>query len=148
VRYWDASAVVPLLVSESQTPTAIALLQGDSGMVVWWATRTECVSALSRKRRDGELSPLKHAQARVRLQRLQDAWTEMQPVPQVRALAETLLHRYPLLRTADALQLAAAVRWRGGAPSGAGFVSLDDRLRSAAVHEGFTVLPTTPVPGP
>jgi predicted nucleic acid-binding protein len=114
-------------------------------MVVWWATRTECVSALRRKTRDGELTPLKHAQARVRLHQLQDAWTEMQPVTKVRALAETLLHRHPLLRTADAFQLAAAMRWRGGAPMGADFVSLDDRLKSAAGDEGFTVLPIAPV---
>lgn len=132
---------MPLLVRESQTPSALALLQGDPVIVVWWATRSECVSALRRKVREVELTPLEYAQARVRLHQLENAWTEMQPVTKVRALAETLLHRHSLLRTADAFQLAAAIRWRGGDPRGADFVSLDGRLRSTAEDEGFIVRP-------
>jgi hypothetical protein len=111
-------------------------------MVVWWATRSECVSALRRRMFDGELTPLKHAHARVRLHQLQRAWTEMQPVSRLRALAETLLYRHPLLRTAGAFQLASAIRWCGGTPRGAEFASLDSRLRGAAEAEGFSVLPT------
>lgn len=145
MRFWDASAVVPLLVRESQTQTTLALLRTDSVMVVWWQTRSECVSALRRKARDGDLTPLEYAQVRVRLHQLETAWTEMQPVSKVRALAETLLHRHFLLRTADAFQLAAAMRWRGGNLRGADFVCLDGRLRDAAMDEGFTLHPS---PGP
>lgn len=123
--------MVPLLVRESRTQDSSALLSEDTGIVVWWATRSECVSALARRMRGGEISPLEHAQARVRLYRLGSAWTEMQPVPQLRALAETLVHRHPL-STADAFQLASVVRWRAGDPRGAGFVCLDGRLRDAA----------------
>ena len=152
MRFWDASAVVPLLVRESQTQAANTLLREDLGMVVWWMTRSECVSALTRKGREGELTPLEQAQARVRLYQLERAWTEMQPVPQLRALAEMLLQRYPL-RTADAFQLAAALRWRGDAPRSASFVCLDWRLRDAAEAESFSVapagfqVPTTPPAG-
>lgn len=67
----------------------------------------------------------------------------MQPTQSVRALAETLLHQYPL-RTADAYQLASAMRWRGGSGSGAGFVCMDHRLREAAEAEGFDALPYDP----
>jgi len=97
---------------------------------------------------DGELSPLDHAHSRVRLHHLEGSWTEIQPVTKVRALAETLLQRNPLIRTADAFQLAAAMRWRGGTPEGAGFVCLDWRLRGAAEDEGFSILPTSSVLAP
>ncbi len=109
-------------------------------MLVWWGTRTECVSALARKTREGGLEPLGHAQARVRLHRLSRSWTEVLPTPRLRALAETLLYRYPL-RIADALQLAAASRYRVGDPELGTFVCLDRRLRNAAEAEGFEVLP-------
>jgi predicted nucleic acid-binding protein len=141
VRFWDASAVVPLLVRESRTKAARTLLTEDPNMIVWWITRSECISALTRKMREGVFTPLEHAQARVRLHQLQRAWTEMQPISGVRALAEVLLQRH-LLRTADAYQLAAALRWRGGAAQGAPFVCLDGKLRQAAESEGFTVTPT------
>jgi hypothetical protein len=45
------------------------------------------------------------------------------------------------LRAADALQLAAALDWCDGNTRGESFVCLDDRLRGAAVLEGFRVLP-------
>lgn len=107
---------------------------------MWWATRTECTHALARKTRESKLEPLGFAQATVRLHRLRNFWTEMQPTPQLRAIAETLLHRYPL-RTADSYQLAAGIKWRDNSPNGAEFVCYDGRLKEAAEGEGFTVLP-------
>jgi predicted nucleic acid-binding protein len=112
-------------------------------MVVWWATRSECISALARRGRDESLTPLAQAQARVRLYRLSQSWTEVQPTQGLRALAETLLDRYPL-RTADAYQLAAALEWVEGRPRGERFVCFDRRLRPAAEAEGFDVLPYVP----
>jgi predicted nucleic acid-binding protein len=140
LRFWDASAVVPLLVNESQTPTVGALLRQDAGMVVWWATRSECVSALARKRREGAIAPIGQARARVVLHRLSEAWTEILPADEVRARAEALLDEHPL-RTADAYQLSAALEWCGGIAAGAGFVCFDERLRTATLAEGFDVLP-------
>jgi predicted nucleic acid-binding protein len=43
------------------------------------------------------------------------------------------------LRAADALQLAAALVWMGGAPNGAELVTRDTRLAHAARKEGFAV---------
>jgi predicted nucleic acid-binding protein len=45
------------------------------------------------------------------------------------------------LRAADAFQLAAALLWSRGKTTGREFVSFDDRLREAAVREGFDMLP-------
>lgn len=109
-------------------------------MVVWWATRSECVSALARKRREGVVAPIGQARARVVLHRLSEAWTEILPADEVRARAEALLDEHPL-RTADAYQLSAALEWRVGIAAGADFVCFDKRLRTAAKAEGFDVLP-------
>jgi hypothetical protein len=49
-----------------------------------------------------------------------------------------MANRLPLI--ADARQLAAALAW-APSPAGEVFITLDERLATAAVLEGFTVLP-------
>ena len=57
MRFWDASAIVPLLVAEASTRRLQALAAKDSAMLVWWGSEVECVSALARLERDGALGP-------------------------------------------------------------------------------------------
>jgi uncharacterized protein len=57
VRFWDASAIVPLLVAEEWTGRLQALAAKDSAMLVWWGSCVECISTLARLERDGALSP-------------------------------------------------------------------------------------------
>ena len=140
MRFWDTSAIVPLVSRESRTDTMRWLLEQDAGMVVWWATRVECVSAISRRARKGTLIPSGEASARGLLNDLSEIWTEAQPTVRLRTLAEQALFTHPL-RAADALQLAAALIWCGEQPQGRPFVCLDERLRNAASRSGFTVLP-------
>ncbi len=116
------------------------LLAADPDQTVWWETRTECVSALARRTRQGVIAPVGEAQARVALQQLIANWDEVQPTYWVRAVAELLLDLHPL-KAADAMQLAAAVAWSSGQPQGYEFVCLDRQLRAAASLVGFAVLP-------
>jgi predicted nucleic acid-binding protein len=74
--------------------------------------------------------------ARAMLAELSTTWYEIQPGTAVRDQAMRVLRVHPL-RAADALQLAAALEWSGGAASGM-FISYDERLRDAASREGFT----------
>lgn len=108
--------------------------------MVWWATRVECVSAISRRVREGSLDPQGEAAARDLLNDLSGSWAEVQPSARLRALAEQVLAAHPL-RAADALQLASALIWCGSQPRGRPFVCLDERLRAAASRSGFDVLP-------
>jgi hypothetical protein len=62
------------------------------------------------------------------------------PADDIRIMAARLLRVHPL-RAADSLQLAAALLWAGKTPFGQYFVCLDNRLRQAAMKEGFTLLP-------
>jgi hypothetical protein len=140
VRFWDTSAIVPLCVTEPATKEARRLLEGDPSLVVWWATRTECVSALARLRRDGRLGAGDEAKARRLLAELAATWSEVMPNERLRGRSERLIAVHPL-RAADAFQLSAALLWsRGDTPAHA-LVSFDERLRQAAAREGFQVLP-------
>jgi uncharacterized protein with PIN domain len=59
VKFWDASAVVALLVDEAgQARGAIRRGSGHDRLVV---TRTECISALVRRERDGSIAPGCHS---------------------------------------------------------------------------------------
>lgn len=140
MKFWDTSAIVPLLVAESATPRVRRVLDADPGLVVWWASRTEAVSALARQRRAGVLTAAQEAQARRVIHVLEAAWTEVSPGQALRERAERLLGVHPL-RAPDAFQLAAALLWSRGSTTGRTFVSFDDRLREAAGREGFDVAP-------
>jgi predicted nucleic acid-binding protein len=140
VRFWDSSAVVPLLVHEPETARVKRLAEDDPAIVVWWATRTECVSALARLRRAVALGTPDEAGTRQLLLQLSASWTEIAPTKRLRDRAERLLSVH-VLRAADAFQLAAALVWSRGRTTGRGLVSFDERLRAAATREGFDVLP-------
>ncbi len=139
MRFWDASAIVPLLVTEPSTLAAQQEYRGDPGVVVWWATELECVSALAGQEREGVLGVPQIIEGLRRLDQMSHAWREVAPVARVRRVAARLLRVHPL-RTADALQLGAAIVAAQEQPASLPFVTLDDRLALAAEREGFTVV--------
>jgi uncharacterized protein len=140
VRFWDASALTPIVVTEPSSPTLEAALAADDAIVAWWGSRVECVSALRRREREGVLTGIGVQQAFAVLEVLAGEWAEVAPGPRVRAEAERALAVHPL-RAANALQLAAALVWRGGGESPHELACLDGRLRDAASREGFVLVP-------
>jgi predicted nucleic acid-binding protein len=139
MRFWDSSAVVPLLVAESSSATVIGEYEVDPEVVTWWATEAECVSALARLERDGGLTTQSMGEGLRRLNALARSWREVQPVTAVRTTAIRLLRVHPL-RTADALQLGAAIVAAEDHPATLPLVTLDERLAQAAEREGFAVV--------
>lgn len=139
MRFWDSSALVPLLVSETSSSRVLRVYEADPDVVAWWATEVECVSALARLERDGRLTAASFGVGLVRLDGLMMAWQEVQPVVAVRTAAIRLLRVHPL-RTADALQLGAAIVASEDRPAALPLVTLDERLALAAEREGFTVV--------
>src|SRR3990172_9179089 len=101
VRFWDTSALVPLCVSEPASRKVRRLATADPSLVVWWGTRTECLSAFARGRRDGKLAAAVEQRARRVLASLAAEWSEVLPTDAVRDRAERLLGVHPL-RAADA----------------------------------------------
>jgi hypothetical protein len=53
MRFWDSSAIVPLLVREPASDAITSEYEHEPDMLVWWATPIECVSALARLEREG-----------------------------------------------------------------------------------------------
>jgi uncharacterized protein with PIN domain len=140
VKFWDTSAIVPLCIDEPASRELRRVAMDDGRIVVWWSTRTECVSAFARQRRDRHIKPAAETQARRLLKELGTAWAEVAPSEALRQRTERLLAIH-VLRAADAFQLAAALLWSRGRTDDHDFVCLDDRLRTAAEREGFRVLP-------
>jgi predicted nucleic acid-binding protein len=140
VKFWDSSALLPLLVDEPRGDGLRQLLAEDPVVVAWWSSRVEMASALARREREGLLTDPAATAAFASLQRLAQSWEEVVPGDPVRSTAIRLLRAHAL-RAADSLQLAAAIVTAGGEPAVLEFVCLDERLGSAARREGFTVLP-------
>jgi uncharacterized protein len=140
VRYWDTSALVPLVVAEAESPTMRALLDEDHEIVTWALTSVEFASAIERRARQGELSTAERRQAHTRLRQLAEVWDEITSVEVVRRRALGVLARHEL-RAADAVQLGAALAIADEIGEPVGFVCLDSRLADAADREGLRPLP-------
>lgn len=139
MRFWDSSAIVPLLVRETSSTRSKALLREDPVVLAWWAAEVECASALARLEREQNLSRKAAVGAYQRLAAFRDAWNEVQPTAVLKETAARLL-RVHVLRAADALQLAAAIVAAEGRPSTLNFVCFDERLATAARKEGFEII--------
>lgn len=139
IRYWDASAIVPLLVAEARTQMLEALRTAGGVMATWWGTPVECASAIARMEREGTMDHRGASLALRRLAELHAGWVEIAPGQWIKDHAVRLL-RIHVLRAADALQLAAAVLASRQQPSTIEFVCLDARLGTAAEKEGFRVI--------
>lgn len=138
MRFWDASALLPLLIHETTTAAARALARHDPAVVVWWGTQVECASALARLEREAALSATDMSRAMEGLAQLAAAWHEIEASDLVRECAVRLVRVHPL-RAADATQLAAAIVAAEMRPSSLEFVTADRRLAMAATREGFVV---------
>jgi predicted nucleic acid-binding protein len=140
VRYWDSSALLPLLAQEKDTELCRRQLQADPQIVTWWGSRVECASALNRLHREAVLDYASFERVLGDLETLASGWIEIQATERLRQRALRLL-RLHSLHAADALQLAAALIACSESPQTLPFVSGESRLNEAARREGFLLLP-------
>ncbi len=139
MRFWDASALIALLVDEPAREATFSHLEEDPEVLVWWGTPVEMMSALARREREGGLAERDVLAAQSAIGQLARVWHEILPTEMVRRTAQRLLRMHPL-RAADSLQLAAALVACGHDASSLEMVCLDDRLTVAARREGFPVI--------
>lgn len=143
MKFWDTSALVPLIVDEAATPEVVRVLTDDRDVVVWMLTSVELLSTLGRLgRAASELADLLPG---VRLDALDlfRKWAAVTHVEGVRRRAERLVGVHPLT-AADAMQLGAALLASGDRPETLDFVTLDQPLARCAQLEGFRVHPKLP----
>ena len=139
MRYWDASALVPLIVSEPTSARMRSRLDEDSEIVTWVWTRVEIISAVERRTREGSLTRRQRREVLNRFNAFADTWNEVTEVLAVRSRAALLLARHPL-RAADAGQLGAALLVNEQTAAPLRFECLDHRLVEAAELEGLRVV--------
>jgi len=140
MRFWDSSAIAPLVVLEAASTRIVAYATEPNPMYVWWSTRIEVIAALTRRERADKRRGADWSACFDSLHELAEDWREVLPTDPVRRTAERLLRRHEL-RAADSLQLAAALIACDDSPAGHEFACLDERLRRAAATEGFRLLP-------
>ncbi|HBD07979.1 MAG TPA: PIN domain-containing protein [Syntrophobacteraceae bacterium] len=140
MRFWDSSALVPLLVGEEKTGYCLKVLVDDPEMLIWCLSRVEVVSALCRRVREGALGEDEFRRAKQRLNMILDSAYEVTAVEKVGARALRLLEVHSL-RAADACQLAAALVGTQEDPDRLALLCFNQRLETAAVREGFVVNP-------
>jgi len=139
LRFWDASAVVPLIVEETTSPLVRGWVEEDEDVALWAFTRVEVASAIERRAREGRLSAAQRAGALKRIAAFTDAAHEVTDLLAVRSKTLPILARHPI-RAADAAQLGAALIVADPDPSALTMVVLDRRLADAAAREGLDVL--------
>ncbi len=140
MRFWDGSALLPLIFRQATSGTVSRFLHEDRDIAVWWGTWAECAVAVSRLKLEKGFGDETEDEARARLDHLAEDCHEIEPSEVLRFLA-MIVSRDHHLKAADRLQVAAAPRWCEGNTGDADFVYLDNRLREAAQDEGFSVLP-------
>jgi len=140
VRFWDTSAIVPLILDEAAAaPVDRSYL--DAPMVVWWGTIVEATSAIARRERAGALSIDAASDSLTLLADMALRWIEVPASEPVRRAAQRLVRTH-VLRAADSLQLAAALTVAASQPESVDFVCRDMRLAEAAGREGLRVRAT------
>jgi len=140
MRFWDSSALVPLLVYEKESELCADVYRTDREILIWTLSKVEVFSALCRRMRDGTLDDQAFEAARNRMNDLFDTVYEVAAVDRVKERAMRLLRVHPI-RAADALQLAAILVATQEKVDRLPVMCLDDRLAEAAKLEGFEVNP-------
>ena len=139
MRFWDASALVPIFIKEDSTAEVQRWHAADPGMTTWMMTRIEVVSAVAKRNREQpELAAL-WSRAIRDVNEIASRWIEISDAVATRRHAERIILDHPL-RAADALQLGAALVAAAGDPQSLEFVTLDRKLGEAARREGFPIL--------
>jgi hypothetical protein len=96
LRFWDSSAIVPLLSNQPASGTITRLLREDTEIAVWWGAWVESAVAVSRLKREGRLNDDGEDEARATLDQLAEAWSEVRPTEEVRLLASLISREHPL----------------------------------------------------
>jgi len=127
-------------VEQAATGALRKVFARDPEILSWALSDVEMMSALSRLEREEAVSPEGFRDACASVELLWEGVTVVSLVEGVKVRARRVLRMHPL-RAADACQLGAALLAVYDDPGGWEFVCLDERLRQAALREGFALLP-------
>ena len=137
MRFWDSSALVPLIADEAKTEILNQHMATDRLLLVSFITPIEVEGAVWRKVRHMR-DEVARQRCQQRLASLRNDWNVVEEFLPALTEAHRMIARYGL-RGADAIQLGCAIV--ANPPRGIPFVTLDEELAAAARAEGFPILP-------
>jgi uncharacterized protein len=108
MKFWDSSAIIPLLVPEQQSDSCLEILKGDRDILLWCMSRVKVISALTRRLREKALIFDQFQAAKMRFYQILESAYQITAIEKVMNRAVRLLEVHPL-RTADACQLASGL---------------------------------------
>ena len=136
--YFDTSALVKRYVREEGSVRVRALLRGK-GVLSAAIITVELASALSRRRSEGDLSAQDFAAIVSRIREDRAYWHLIELSPLVLTRAEALVQS-SILRTLDAIHVAAALVFEEVSGASLPFVTGDSRQAEATRAFGFEVI--------
>lgn len=136
--YFDTSVLVKRYVREPDSAKAAVLMRRHAVLSSAIAS-LETLSALARRRSEGDIRSRDLAAILGRLRLDRSLWTMIEIDAAVRSKAEELVERHAV-RTLDALHVASALVFAVSAQLRVPFITADLRQRDAAQAEGLRVL--------
>jgi predicted nucleic acid-binding protein len=136
--YFDTSVLVKRYIKEDGSTVARRLLQRYR-LLSSSITPVEVLSALSRRRTAGELTPLDFLAIRSRLHKDRSYWELVEVGAIILSQAEDLVQKTNL-RTLDAVHVASALSFQAASGLTVPFITADIKQREAAETLAFNLI--------
>jgi len=137
--YFDTSALIKRYVSEKGSARVVSLLRRHD-LLSSAITPVEVMSALCRRKRNGELSDEDFAVTLSRVQGERTRWELVELGRTVLSRAEEIVQGIVPVRALDAIHVASLVTFQAASGTRIPFVTGDDRQREAAAYIGLDVV--------
>jgi len=137
--YFDTSALIKRYVSEKGSARVVSLLRRHD-LLSSAITPVEVMSALCRRKRNGELSDEDFAVTLSRVQGERTRWELVELGPTVLSRAEEIVQGIVPMRSSEAIHVASLVTFQAASGTRIPFVTGDDRQREAAAYIGLDVV--------
>jgi uncharacterized protein len=137
--YFDTSALIKRYVSEKGSARVVSLLRRRD-VLSSAITPVEVMSALCRRKRNGELSDEDFAVTLSRVQGERIRWELVELGRTVLSRAEEIVQGIVPMRSLDAIHVASLMTFQAASGTRIPFVTGDDRQRQAAAQTGLDVV--------
>jgi predicted nucleic acid-binding protein len=137
--YFDTSALAKRYVRERGSARVVSLLRRHE-LLSSAITPLEVLSALSRRKRDGDLSEKNFAATLSRVQSERIHWELVEVSGTVLSRAEEIVQGTVPMRALDVLHVASLITFQAAAGVRVPFITGDGRQRDAATHLGLDVV--------
>ena len=136
MTYLDTSAIIKRFVAEKGSVFIDSLVHQPESVATASIAYAEVYAGLTRRRREGRLSPTQYGVVCRQFETDWHAYTRVALADEILALAKHLIQRHPL-RGFDAIHLASALRLKSSLTVGITFGAADAQLLLAARDYGL-----------